>query len=178
MLAEGRRHLVRHMMAYSFELERNYAEVHVREPSLERTRAILARWTRSLAGDGDEPFTPNAVETALQLAHRFLSRGRLPRKALDPLRQLHRVHGGRRTVTENDVVERFAENYDLPRVLIDPRRSLDLDDLEGFFRSRVLGQPEAVSAVARMVSRTKAGPTARSGSSSRRTTPRRTPASG
>ena len=65
---------------------------------------------------------------------RFLARARLPRKALDLLRQVDRLHGGERPVGPELVVERFCNHHHMPRHLIDPQVALDLAQVEDFFR--------------------------------------------
>ena len=157
ILCEGRHSTVEAMFEYFPELEQHFVVLHLREPDLARARRILAAWGGARRLPGGEPqFTPEALETGLQLAHRFLSRGQLPRKAIDPLEQLADLAGGE-PVGEEQVLERFCEGYALPRFLVDPGQALDLDALEEHFASRVLGQREAVAAVVEMISRIKAG---------------------
>lgn len=55
------------------------------------------------------------------------------------------------------MIERFCSLHHVPRVLVDPSTPLDLSDLEGQFRSRVLGQHLAVRTVVEMIGAIKAG---------------------
>lgn len=154
LFGEGPRAPIDSMMEYQPGLQRQYVLLDVHEPSLERAGAIVRAWAAE--PDRGVSFEPDALETALGLAHRFLARGRLPRKALEPLAQLAVLKRGG-TVTEGDVVERFSASYGLPRFLVDPTVRLDLDAVRKSFSEVVLGQPEAVDAVLRVISLMKSG---------------------
>lgn len=153
ILGEGTDDLVDRIMEHDPGLEASYFVFRVAEPSLERTRQILDSWCDA---DGPEPTCrPEAVEAALHLSHRFLGRDRLPRKALEPLRQLVAVRSPE-PVTAADVRERFCETWGLPRDLVDPDRALDLGALRQHLSDRLLGQEEAVDAVLGMIAMVKA----------------------
>ena len=141
------------------ELEESYVVVRIEEPGFEHARRIVTRWAGTF---DDSPrsgrgFAPAALETALHLARRFFPRSRFPRKVLDPLRQLARLSTSEEPVGEREVIDRFCESYDLPRLLVDPSKKLDLDDLWRSFRAQVSGQDRALAIVMRMMSMVKAG---------------------
>ncbi len=155
ILAEGDRAYIDSMLEGTPDLEKYFAPLHLEEPGLERTQQILAQWAAFQAEQFDRRYDSLALTLALSLLHRFVGRGRMPRKVLDFLGQLGSPGG--EAVTAGDVIERFCTNHRVPRVLVDPEVPLDLDKLEARFASRVLGQPEAVQAVIRMIGLAKAG---------------------
>jgi ATP-dependent Clp protease ATP-binding subunit ClpA len=136
-------------------LDRHYVSLAVPEPGLEKMEAILARWAAEQAAQG-RVFLPAALHEATQLTHRFLARSRMPRKVIDFLSTVGRV-SGKGPVGAIDVLERFHQAFKVPRFLVDPAVPFDIDATERSFRSRVLGQGEAVRTVVRMISLIKSG---------------------
>jgi ATP-dependent Clp protease ATP-binding subunit ClpC len=136
-------------------LDRHYVSLAVPEPGLEKMEAILARWAAEQAAQG-RVFLPTALHEATQLTHRFLARSRMPRKVIDFLSTVGSV-SGKGPVGAIDVLERFHEAFKVPRFLVDPAVPFDIDATERSFRSRVLGQGEAVRTVVRMISLIKSG---------------------
>ena len=160
ILGEGNRATAEAMFEHLESLQQVYSVVDVEEPKLARTARILEQWAAEQAQRREPPaveYTPEALEHALHLTHRFLARSRLPRKALDLLGQLAPVAAQRRPVTGADVIERFCRHHRTPRVLVDPAEPLDLGELERTFESRVLGQREAVRAMVNMIGLIKSG---------------------
>ena len=159
VLGEGLRRSIVSCLEFEPELENQYVVIDVPEPSLRETREILRDWAKPqrVEGRDDAVFTDEALETSLQLSHRFLARSHLPRKALEPLSQLARVRQRSAPILAADVIERFCEAYHLPRFLVDPAIPLDLERLAEHFRSRILGQEDALSSVIDMICRIKAG---------------------
>jgi MoxR-like ATPase len=156
IVCEGERPTVQAMLENSPELAERYTLLEVEEPDLETTARLLARWAQDMRQAHGRGFAPRALHEALHLTHRFLARTRLPRKAVDLLTQVSAL-AGPRDVDEHDVFERFCREQRVPRALVDPRVPLDLAAVAQDFASRVLGQPEAVQAVVRMVALIKAG---------------------
>ena len=144
------------MIEQTAGLEQHYVGLPIVEPDLARMEAILDRWADEQRANG-RTFTPAARREAVQLAHRFLSRARMPRKVVDFLSTVGSVVEAGRTVDSADVLERFYEAYKVPRFLIDPQMTFDVEATERAFRTRVLGQAEAVRTVVRMISLIKSG---------------------
>jgi MoxR-like ATPase len=137
-------------------LEQHYVALPVVEPDLAKTEEILARWAEDQRAHG-RTFTPAALREAIQLAHRFLARTRMPRKVIDFLATVGSLTEPGRAVLNSDVLERFYEAYKVPRLLIDPNLPFDAEATQRAFRTRVLGQAEAVRTVVRMISLIKSG---------------------
>ena len=157
VLSEGERYMVDAMFEYTPELEQQYMMLCLEEPDLKSCRDILRLWAKESASTRGISFSDDALEEVLQLSHRFLARSRLPRKALDLLSQSESMVGDIRHVEASHVIERFCVRTRVPRLLVDPDVSIDLNELRNEFSSNVLGQPEAVQAVVDMIGLIKAG---------------------
>lgn len=131
----------------------------VNEPPLERARWILGRVAEELEVEQGLPIDPSACDLALRLSVKFLLAQRLPRKAIELLRETVTEAAGasRERVTSEDVLARFCNATRLPRFMADDALPLDLDEVGRFFGTRLLGQTDAVSAVLRSVALLKAG---------------------
>jgi ATP-dependent Clp protease ATP-binding subunit ClpC len=156
ILGEGDGAIINSMLEHTPGLEQYYIALPLHEPPLPMMEKILAAWAKEQARKG-KTFAESAQKEALQLAHRFLARSRLPRKVLDFLGQVGSLVEGDREVVDADVIDRFFQSYRVPRFLIDPTIGFDVDATERMFRSKVLGQNEAVRTVVRMISLIKAG---------------------
>lgn len=157
ILCEGDREEVDLMFDYEPSLQESFVPIVVTEPDLRRTREILAAWARNQEGVS---FTPGALETGLQLSHRFLARGKMPRKCLEPLSKLvEMARAGNRTtpISEEEITLQFCKAHTVPRLLVDQQVTMDLDGLRERFEERILGQAEAVDAMMNMIGRVKAG---------------------
>ncbi|MHB8875765.1 MAG: AAA family ATPase [Myxococcaceae bacterium] len=131
----------------------------VQEPSLERARWILGRVAEELEVELGLPIEPAACDLALRLSAKFLLAKRLPRKALELLRETAAEAAGasRERAGAEDVLARFCSSTRLPRFMVDDAISLDLVQTGRFFSERILGQEDAVAAVLRSVALLKAG---------------------
>ncbi len=131
----------------------------VNEPPLERARWILGRVAESLEVEQGLPIDVSACDLALRLSVKFLLAQRLPRKAIELLRETVTEAAGasRERVTGEDVLARFCSSTRLPRFMADDAVALDLDEVSRFFGSRLLGQGDALAAVLRSVALLKAG---------------------
>ncbi|MFQ5502149.1 MAG: AAA family ATPase [Phycisphaerae bacterium] len=138
-------------------LRQHFMTVRIDEPSFDKSRVILRSWAQGRRETTGQIFSTSAVEQALLLSHRFLTRGRLPRKAIEILDQSATLASDEPSVTEKEVFERFCMINRTPRVLVDPAIPLDIDRLRQQFTDRVVGQDDAIDIVTRMISVIKAG---------------------
>lgn len=138
--------------------ERLYLVI-VNEPPDDRVRWMLGRVAEDLEAEQGVPIEPEACDQALRLSRKFLVAQRMPRKAIDLLREAtaDAFAAGKDRLGAADVLARFTTATRLPRFLVDDTVPLDLDDTSRFFNDRILGQPEAVSAVLRAIALLKAG---------------------
>ena len=133
--------------------------VPLHEPPAERARWILGRVAEELERELHLPIDPAACDLTLRLASKFLLAQRLPRKAIELLKETTAEAGGgaKDRVGPEDVLTRFCATTRLPRFIVDDAMPLDLEETERFFGERLLGQTDAVQAVLRSVALLKAG---------------------
>jgi ATP-dependent Clp protease ATP-binding subunit ClpA len=157
ILAEGEGKTIQSMLEETPELCQQFLPINIEEPPLTTARRILELWSDEQQKQGRLDFSPDALEEALYLSHRFLVRDRLPRKALDLLTHAGSLVEDGRTITGANVIARFCSHHRVPDLLIDPALPLELQDLEARFRDAVLGQEEAIKAMVQMISLIKSG---------------------
>jgi ATP-dependent Clp protease ATP-binding subunit ClpC len=133
--------------------------IPLQEPPLERSRWILGRVAEELEREMHLPIDPAACDLALRLSSKFLLAQRMPRKAIELLKETAAEAAGaaRDRVGAEDVLTRFCSATRLPRFVVDDAMPLDLEETERFFGERLLGQTDAVAAVLRSVALLKAG---------------------
>jgi ATP-dependent Clp protease ATP-binding subunit ClpA len=133
--------------------------VLVAEPTLERARWVLGRVAEELEVEQGMPIDPTACDLALRLSVKFLLAQRLPRKALELLRETVTEAAGasKERVGGLEVLTRFCTTTRLPRFMADDSVPLDFDEVTRFFGARLLGQTDALQAVLQSVAMLKAG---------------------
>ena len=159
LIAEGEAGAVETMLEDLPGMESYVSLVRLEEPSVQAARALAVEWASECAGarpDWTAVVEPEALDGALEIARRFEVRDRLPRTLLQPLAELG-ARAGSRPVTLDDVVTRATEASGLPRALVDPRVSIDLDDLERRVAASVVGQGDALRALIDAIGLFKAG---------------------
>jgi len=157
LLAEGTETDISKLLESDASLRRHFMTVRLEEPSYDKSRVILRAWVQERCNRTGQTFSTGAVEQALQLAHRFLTRGRLPSTAIEVLHQGAASAERGAVVTDCEVFDRFCLMHRTPRSLVDPAVPLDVDRLERRFTERVIGQGDAIDVVMRMISVIKAG---------------------
>jgi ATP-dependent Clp protease ATP-binding subunit ClpA len=157
LLAEGTERDVSTLLESDSCLRQHFMTLRLEEPSYDRSRVIVRAWAQERCEKTGQVFSTAAVEHALHLAHRFLTRGSLPSNAIEILDQSATPAASDGTVTERDVFDRFCAMHRTPRVLVDPAVPLHIDRLKRHFTDRVAGQADAIDVVIRMISVIKAG---------------------
>ncbi len=152
VLGEGGQKRVQRMLEYNTELEKHYVTVQVQEPNLAAASKIMDQWCDSLSTKVDAA----ARSQSIYLSHRFLSRSRMPQKAIDLMTQVVATTRTK-SVSEGDVIARFSQTHQVPKSLIDPTVPLDLTALKQHFHESVLGQNKAVETVVDVIGLIKAG---------------------
>ena len=140
-------------------LERRFQPVQVREPD----RALALEMLRSLRPALEKhhrlQISEAALEAACALSARYISDRFLPDKAIDLLDEAGaavRVSGGR-CVEEADVARVLSVWTGIPVSGLSETESERLIALEDRLRERIIGQDEAVAAVARAIRRGRVG---------------------
>lgn len=141
-------------------LERRFQPVKVTEPGREQTMEMLQSLQPALEKHHGVSLGPEALTAAYELSVRYINDRFLPDKAIDLLDEaaaaVH-VAGERRTVTAADVAQVVSLWTEIPLSSLDESESQRLQGLEEQLKQRIIGQDEAVSAVARAIRRSRVG---------------------
>ena len=141
-------------------LERRFQPVKVTEPGREQTMEMLQSLRPALEKHHRVSLDEEALTAAYELSVRYINDRFLPDKAIDLLDEaaaaVH-VEGGRRPVTAADVAQVVSLWTEIPLSSLDESESQRLQGLEEQLKQRIIGQDEAVSAVARAIRRSRVG---------------------
>ena len=140
-------------------LERRFQPVQVAEPDKALALQMLRSLRPALEKHHRVQFSDASMEAACALSVRYINDRYLPDKAIDLLDEAGaavRVQGGCR-VTEADVAEVLSDWTGIPVTGLNESESERLMNLEERLKERIIGQDEAVAAVARAVRRGRVG---------------------
>ncbi|MEO8551627.1 MAG: AAA family ATPase, partial [Kofleriaceae bacterium] len=143
------------------ELVRDFVQILVAEPTEAETRDLMARVVSKAGFAFDRP----AVDRAYSLAKKFLPSLSFPGKGVELLRRAAEVAASpqqgtpvRTAPIDASFVEAvFGEATGLPMHMISATVRMTYDDMHAFLADRVLGQDEAVAAVADLLALYKTG---------------------
>ncbi|MEO7271232.1 MAG: ATP-dependent Clp protease ATP-binding subunit, partial [Vicinamibacterales bacterium] len=132
-------------------LARRFRTVTVAEPSIEQTRHILYSLRPRLERNYSVRITDEAIETALDMAPRYQRQLQLPDKVIGWLdtASVKAEIGRRWEVTAADVVSVISKVATIPEDMVFREVSDRFRDLEERLGERVVGQQNAIEAVAR-----------------------------
>ncbi|MGM9542312.1 MAG: ATP-dependent Clp protease ATP-binding subunit [Candidatus Limivicinus sp.] len=140
-------------------LERRFQPVKVTEPGREQTMEMLQSLRPALEKHHRVSLDEEALSAAYELSVRYINDRFLPDKAIDLLDEaaaaVH-VEGGRQ-VTAADVAQVVSLWTEIPLSSLDESESQRLQGLEEQLKQRIIGQDEAVGAVARAIRRSRVG---------------------
>ena len=140
-------------------LERRFQPVQIGEPDKGLALEMLRALRPGLEKHHRVQFTDASMEAACALSVRYINDRFLPDKAIDLLDEAGaavRVQGGCR-VTEADVAQVLSDWTGIPVTGLSEGESERLIALETRLKERIVGQDEAVAAVARAVRRGRVG---------------------
>ena len=141
-------------------LERRFQPVKVTEPGREQTMEMLRSLRPALEKHHGVSLDEEALTAAYELSVRYINDRFLPDKAIDLLDEaaaaVH-VEGERRQVTAADVAQVVSLWTEIPLRSLDESESQRLQGLEKQLKQRIIGQDEAVGAVARAICRSRVG---------------------
>ena len=141
-------------------LERRFQPVKVTEPGREQTMEMLQSLRPALEKHHRVSLDEEALTAAYELSVRYINDRFLPDKAIDLLDEaaaaVH-VEGDRRQVTAADVAQVVSLWTEIPLSSLDESESQRLQGLEEQLKQRIIGQDEAVGAVARAIRRSRVG---------------------
>jgi len=135
-------------------LQRLFDKVLVEPASREDAIVVL----RAIRDAAKAPISDQVLQELLEVSEFFYGHLARPGSAATLLRAVIAAHQGMaRPLTRTDVLEALSQSTGMPTGLLDDARPLSVDELRGFFEERIIGQPEAVEAVANVVTLIKAG---------------------
>lgn len=129
------------------------------EDMLEDEAAELAEAVANKLAPTPPGFDASFPKTAVDVAQHYLTAMSLPGSALSLMRltalRLNKTKPHR--LTGSDILETLSQMTGLPLSLLDGAERLELDSIRDFFSSRVIGQPEAVTAIVERIAMLKSG---------------------
>jgi ATP-dependent Clp protease ATP-binding subunit ClpA len=134
-------------------LARRFCVVKIDEPSLDETRQILYGVKPRLERNYSVTISNEAIDTALEMAPRYIRNLHLPDKVIGWLDtasvKVEISQSDRLVVRPEHVVEVISQDARIPRDMIFRDVNERFKDTEEALAQRVVGQKEAISAVAR-----------------------------
>jgi ATP-dependent Clp protease ATP-binding subunit ClpC len=121
---------------------------------------VLAQVAQAHAAASKLEIEPGAVTLAHRLFKRFLPYAVFPGPAAHFVRVLcepRPKHDSRQVITTNEVVERFIKQTGLPEIFLRDDWPLDEAAVRAHFEQQIIGQPEATTVAARLITTIKAG---------------------
>lgn len=152
-----------------------FARLNVTEPPPKRAHAILRKSADALSrtsvitprkvkkgarvwsAAAPAELSEDGLDKLMRLHRRFATFSAWPGRALRFVRNLIRDDEPGVTLGAREVTAAFSRETGLPQTMLDEDAELKLDELRGFFASRVLAQPRAVELVVDLLATFKAG---------------------
>ena len=142
-------------------LSRRFAKIDVEEPSIEDTFTILKGVQHKYEDHHGINFTDEALQSAIDLSVKYLHDRFLPDKAMDIIDEVgaHFMLRGKEgvTVEPRDIEEGVAKMMKLPSTVIGTDDTQKLQNLEQELSAHIIGQDEAIKALATAIKRSYAG---------------------
>ena len=144
-------------------LERRFGRVMVEEPTPAAAETILAGLMPRYERYHGVSIPPEAIHAAVELSVRYLPGRYLPDKAIDLLdeaaaaRRIADASGGHRALTPADIARVVSKASGVPAERVGEAERERLANLEQRLAAEVIGQPQAVAAVASAIRRSRTG---------------------
>ncbi|MBU0579586.1 MAG: ATP-dependent Clp protease ATP-binding subunit [Candidatus Margulisbacteria bacterium] len=141
-------------------LERRFQSVIVDQPSIEETILILKGIRERYEQYHDVKIHDDAVEAAAHLSARYISDRQLPDKAVDLMDEAASrviLQAKKKEVTHEDIAEIVSSWTGVPIIQLNQTETQRLIQMEESLHKRVVGQDDAIKALARAIKRAKAG---------------------
>ena len=144
-------------------LERRFGRVMVEEPTPAAAETILAGLMPRYERYHGVSIPPEAIHAAVELSVRYLPGRYLPDKAIDLLdeaaaaRRIADASGTRRALTPADIARVVSKASGVPAERVGEAERERLANLEQRLAAEVIGQPQAVAAVASAIRRSRTG---------------------
>ncbi len=140
-------------------LGRVFEKVNVAEPELDEAIHILESKVLGIEYEHKVSFTYMAIEAIVQLSDRFMHESYLPKKAIEVAKEVAvmvgKERGAEALITKEDVGRLISEKTGVPTAHVGEEEKDTLLHLEERMHGRVVGQDEAVTAVAAALRRAR-----------------------
>ncbi|MDZ7586426.1 MAG: ATP-dependent Clp protease ATP-binding subunit [Patescibacteria group bacterium] len=140
-------------------LERRFEPIKVDEPSREATIQILKSVSAKLSKHHGITIDDQVIESAVDLSTRYVQDRFLPDKAIDLLDEA--TSGakidGKSAITIEDLKTVLSQRTGIPITSLTQEESLQLMNLEAQLNQQIIGQGQAVKAIADVIKRSRAG---------------------
>jgi ATP-dependent Clp protease ATP-binding subunit ClpC len=142
----------------------------------EETLSVLGNVARDLEREFDLRIDPGSLDTSIALSRRFLPYRSFPGKAIRLLEEsvadasknrpvppepsypsLLRRIGPHFTVDRQHILGTFSRQTGLPEFVVNDAARLNLNDVESYFRERIIGQDQAIGGMVNLIATVKAG---------------------
>ncbi len=133
-------------------LARRFRVIHIQEPSEEEARRILRGIRPRLERNYSVKISDGAIEMALEMAPRYQHNLRLPDKAinwLDTASVKVEIENSGRPVLAEDIIQVISQETRIPREMVFRDTTDRFKSMEEILAKRVVGQKEAIAALAR-----------------------------
>ncbi|MCC8113591.1 MAG: ATP-dependent Clp protease ATP-binding subunit [Bacteroidales bacterium] len=140
--------------------ERRFQKVTVNEPDTDSAIKIIRGIKPRLENHHHVTIPDAVIETAVKLSHRFIPDRRLPDKAIDLVDEaasVVRLERRHEAVTERDVMDVVTKWTGIPMQSMNEDDTERLMHIEEHLHESVVGQEQAIKAVANAVRRSRAG---------------------
>ncbi len=138
-------------------LDKSFAKVEIKEPDKRTAIKIIAASLPGIEATYSRFFAYSAIDSSVELSKKYLHEQRLPDKALRILESAASKHSNSQEglVNGEDVAAVVSELCGVPLRRIGKEESKDLLELESRMHERMVGQPDAVSAIASCLRRAR-----------------------
>ncbi len=140
-------------------LAQHFQPVAIEEPSVEAATAIVQEFAATIEQDQKVQISLPAISATVELAQRYIHDRVLPEKAIDLLDEVAAEvsRNKKDQVTAEDVARVVSDKTGIPVDTVTESEAAKLNNLEELLQKRVVGQEEAVEAVANALRRSRAG---------------------
>jgi ATP-dependent Clp protease ATP-binding subunit ClpC len=140
-------------------LSRRFEPVQVNEPSDEVTHKILLSVAKKLTEHHSVTIPENVIKESIALSKRYIQDRYLPDKAIDILDEATsgaRI-AGEKEISVEDIKKVLAQRTGIPLTSMTEAEQVQLLNLESKLKEHIIGQDEAIKAIASVIKRSRAG---------------------
>ena len=145
-------------------LSRRFSKVDINEPSAKTSYLILQGLKEKYEKHHNVTYTNKALKSAVDLSKRYITDRYLPDKAIDLIDEcaasFHLKPTTNRKVKSRDIEDTLSKIVGISNIKITKNQTASLSQLEENLKERVIGQDDALIAVAKAIKISKAGLTA------------------